>query len=391
MPFVCFILLSQGRAGAPPPPPREIDGKGSHWPCDSCGEPTYEGPFTDAALDVRLEQLAGAHFGANRRNGLRFSRQGKVKKVRGGAGSAEIFRCAFFNECDCPWRLEVRKNDNSDWSFLRVGCWLHDHSRKEKHTKFTSPSLMQSFSPSKAHMSIREEVSALFPHGVNHDFQKKIKRKMSELRSMDRLGGDVTPAEARTFGGLHGYLESRTSLFCSSRVCRVFNPCYTKPRVLHAPPGTFAQLSKQPNFNANTMYVVGAPLLDSGELVPPEKPGKKKKEEPDKSTPKKKKPPKQFNGRVAFLISTDNLLLNGWRAAQFSNGIQLGVDATYRLVVEGHGVLVLCVADLAQVTHVLGYGIFSHEDETGIRHILTQLKYGVEAVTARYAENGWQG
>jgi len=85
------------------------------------------------------------------------------------------------------------------------------------------------------------------------------------------------------------------------------------------------------------------------------------------------------------------LLLNGWRAAQFSSGIQLGVDATYRLVVEGHGALVLCVADLAQVTHVLGYGIFSQEDETGIRYILTQLKYGVEAVTARYAENGWQG
>ena len=119
---------------------------------------------------------------------------------------------------------------------------------------------------------------------------------------MDRLGGDVTPAEARTFGGLHGYLESRTSLFCSSRVCRVFNPCYTKPRVLHAPPGTFAQLSKQPNFNANTMYVVGAPLLDSGELVPPENRGKRTKRNRIKAHQRKRNRQKiQWASRVSYL------------------------------------------------------------------------------------------
>ena len=132
------------------------------------------------------------------------------------------------------------------------------------------------------------------------------------------------------------------------------------------------------------MYVVGSALVDSGDIA---------RSAPDDAQPCTKKKPKpgptKFHGRIAVVVSSDNLLLNGWRASQFGNGVTLCVDATHRLVTEGHGVLVFCVADIAQATHVLAYGIFTQEDQFALEHCLTQLNSGVDAVAARYARNGW--
>lgn len=144
-------------------------------------------------------------------------------------------------------------------------------------------------------------------------------------------------------------------------------------------------MSATPEFNAHSMYVVGEALVDSGQMAP----GAAEDEKSQKKGKKPKKEPAKFNGRVAVLFSTDNFLLNGWRASQFSHGVQLCIDATHRLVIEGHGVLVICVVDLAQVTHVLAYGVFTQEDEEGLQHCLAQLKHGVEAAAGRYAKKGW--
>ena len=92
------------------------------------------------------------------------------------------------------------------------------------------------------------------------------------------------------------------------------------------------------------------------------------------------------NGRIAALISTENLLLNGYRAGNVgSMPVQLQIDTTYRLVIEGHGTMILGVTSLDQKFHLLGYAVVSKEDTEGHKSILKQLKDGVEEVVTKYA------
>ena len=96
--------------------------------------------------------------------------------------------------------------------------------------------------------------------------------------------------------------------------------------------------------------------------------------------------------RIAVVLSTENLLLNGWRALQECGSelrvLQLCVDTTWRLVIEGHGTILIGVMAPDQHAHVVGYGVVSQEDTTGHVHCLRELKKGVEAVVAKYTANG---
>ena len=70
-----------------------------------------------------------------------------------------------------------------------------------------------------------------------------------------------------------------------------------------------------------TTFVVGEPLIDSN------------------------------NERLAVVLATENLLLNMYRATTFDLPLQIQIDTTYRLVIQGHAVMPNGVTTLDQCYH----------------------------------------
>lgn len=71
-------------------------------------------------------------------------------------------------------------------------------------------------------------------------------------------------------------------------------------------------------------------------------------------------------GRLVVVISTRNLIGNGYRACVRGCGeVQLQLDTTYRLVIEGHGTMVMGVTSLDQKFHLLAYAVVNKEDTEG--------------------------
>jgi hypothetical protein len=93
--------------------------------------------------------------------------------------------------------------------------------------------------------------------------------------------------------------------------------------------------------------------------------------------------------KLAAVFSSENLLLNGYRYEQCGMPLQLCADTTYRLVVEGHGTLLVGLMSLDQKFHIIAYAVLCKEDTEHHEHCFRQIKKGVEAVVHKYAENGW--
>ena len=89
-------------------------------------------------------------------------------------------------------------------------------------------------------------------------------------------------------------------------------------------------------------------------------------------------------GRLVAALSTLNLLMNGWRSLQNGGPLVLLLDTTYKLVVEGHGTVGMCVVDEAQHAHLVGLAIVNREDQTAMEHCVRQLKRGVEEAVRKY-------
>ena len=70
--------------------------------------------------------------------------------------------------------------------------------------------------------------------------------------------------------------------------------------------------------------------------------------------------------------------------------LQLCVDTTWRLVVEGHGTILVGVMAPDQHFHAVGYCVVSSDDTDGHEHCFRQLKKGVEDTVDQYASAGIQ-
>jgi len=90
-------------------------------------------------------------------------------------------------------------------------------------------------------------------------------------------------------------------------------------------------------------------------------------------------------GRIAVVLSTENLLLNPIRASKRGMGLQLMIDAEYRLVEEGNATMLIGISSLEQVFHVVAYAIVNKEDKEGQECCLREVKKGVEAAVKKNA------
>jgi hypothetical protein len=116
----------------------------------------------------------------------------------------------------------------------------------------------------------------------------------------------------------------------------------------------FSVVFAHPDFNEHSCFVCGDPIVD----------------------PAGKKP------RLAVVYSTVNLLLNAARHSwtQWARPCQFSVDTTYRLVNEGHGLLVVGVMGLDQKLHTIGFAVVSSEDTEGHLHVFRSLSAEVEKI-----------
>ena len=92
------------------------------------------------------------------------------------------------------------------------------------------------------------------------------------------------------------------------------------------------------------------------------------------------------SNRLAVVISTDNCLLNPFRASKRGMGIQLMVDTEYRLVDEGYATMLIGIAGLNQAFHVVAYAIVNKEDAEAHEYCFRQVKEGVRAAVLRNKE-----
>uniref|UniRef100_A0A7S0LG11 Uncharacterized protein n=1 Tax=Coccolithus braarudii TaxID=221442 RepID=A0A7S0LG11_9EUKA len=83
---------------------------------------------------------------------------------------------------------------------------------------------------------------------------------------------------------------------------------------------------------------------------------------------------------IAIAISSENLLLNGYRQSISSVPTHVQVDTTYRLVLEGHNNMLIGCVDTRQRFHTIGYGICGEEDTAAHTFIMKCLKDEMEAV-----------
>ncbi len=80
--------------------------------------------------------------------------------------------------------------------------------------------------------------------------------------------------------------------------------------------------------------------------------------------------------------------MNGWRATKCGGALTIFIDATYKLVVEGHGTIGIFVVDESQKSHLLGLVIVNKEDHHTIAHCVRQIKVGVETAVQIYSRIG---
>ena len=58
----------------------------------------------------------------------------------------------------------------------------------------------------------------------------------------------------------------------------------------------------------------------------------------------------------------------------------LCIDTTYRIIVEGHGLMLIGTMSVNQNFHTIAYAIVSKEDEVAHTWVLATLKKGVESL-----------
>ena len=114
---------------------------------------------------------------------------------------------------------------------------------------------------------------------------------------------------------------------------------------------------ERPDFDEHSCFVCGTPVVDPGT--------------------EKTKP------RLVVVYSSVNLLLNAARHrwTQWARPCQFSVDTTYRLVNEGHGLLVVGVMGLDQHLHHIGYACVTSEDTIGHLEVFRMLAQEVGTIS----------
>jgi len=287
------------------------------------------------AYAKRVAQHERDQFGGNLANDEHYRYMiwkpcvGLSKKFEGGDVFRRVGFCPFRHEAECGYRVqETCWGSTDDALSLRdfdEGGWQHaEHSVTTKRVNHISMAMKCSVTPAVLKLQPKEFVNTLREVGgfaINAACAKSCKSWQVLRRNATNFGAaGLAPGQQHTWGGVNTMLESWK----------------VEPLDMHQ------------------VYVVGDCLCNVQ------------------------------TKRLVAVLSTENLLLNGYRVLQFGMPLQLLVDTTWRLVVEGHGTILVGCMGLDQHFHIIAYAVVSKEDTDGHEHAFKQVKAGVEAVVAKY-------
>jgi hypothetical protein len=89
-------------------------------------------------------------------------------------------------------------------------------------------------------------------------------------------------------------------------------------------------------------------------------------------------------GRLVVPLTTENLLLNAYRALAFGMTFVIHIDVEYSTNFEGYGTMLVGVAALDNKFHVVGYALVDKEDAKGHELVLEMIKAGIETAVRKY-------
>jgi hypothetical protein len=252
-------------------------------------------------------------------------------------GTKKIFKCAFHNETNCPFRIQVVttiNNEGDDEHWIWTGSNAHnDHSKgindygattKYMKTKFTEASHFR--------LSPRGAVDHLqVTHGMSLSMtqQKKVKAWFSDQKPIaNDPHGSRKAAGATSWGA----------------AVRAALPFLKSKR--WAPDSVGIDEHKCYLINGGGMH---DPILLEEDVVNSQG---------------------ELFDRFALVYSTENLILNLYRQSLLGRGMCLELDTSYRYTHEGIQLMPIRVRDAGFYGHHVAYGCCNVDDEYAFRHCI---------------------
>ena len=186
-------------------------------------------------------------------------------------------------------------------------------------------------SPSKVALRPSKIMSELTDHG--YTLGEKARRAIVKSQSTSRVKEQekIMPREMRgKFAGVSRFCEQRSR----------------------------AALEARSTFGPHTAYVVGDPVIDSE------------------------------TQEMIVALSTENLILNAYRQTCYGLPTYVCVDATHRLVVEGHSTLLFGTTGPDQRFHAFAYACCSSENQRAHALVACAIQQEVERLVAVKAASG---
>jgi hypothetical protein len=315
---------------------------------------------TKAELEQRLASEARLAFNGNPANGLFWKyresvRQQRMSKQEGVAVTSVVGLCAFKNVPGCKCKAAIKYIQHGPAGHpattydLLMGSIPHSNHAVSSESANKMPLAVKSIlSPGKLFQSQREfqklavaQGATLGQERLQHARNWHKDRRMQFKESVSGL----TFAAQHTLGGLRTVIDALL-------------------------PQNIA------DFDEHTVHVIGECIVKSASGSDPDG------SEPDGSS-------SSTGPHVAVALSTEALLLNGYRMTRQAQPMQLVVDTTWKLVEEGHGCIVVGAVATDQVFHAIAYAFVDQECSVAHTFIFRQIKLGIENVVAKYASNNW--
>ena len=332
-------------------------------------------------LRSNLQALAKTHFHACEANGLDWIRGGIWKRVKKQECERLVMRCAFCSKNHCPFVLEILDFGETGYT-IGIGDKPHGDHKTLSCKKGVSPLIEENLTQAQLDADPKKFVQwarsllqthSVFPDGLPRDYAGKLKT-YRERRIKKVVGAGITGGIPHDrLGAIRQKLSSMTELALAKAGKMTFDSPYVVG-------GKAIVRNKKKETNAGSKKAA-----KEAEGNKHSKPQSAKKENAKK---KAKKADLADTTTLAFVLSTKNLLANIWRQQARGSEGNLSIDTTYRVSVEGFGLVPIGVTGLGQKWYPVAFGVVSKENAESLAFILRMIKGDIEHLVRSFASAG---
>ena len=359
---------------------------------------TYRDDLTEGEKDTELKKLAREHFGANTANGLKWQNAGPNTFRPRRDAHVQLMKCAFAAKNCCEFKLEVVQHKDSRRFCVRLGDRKHaDHNIL--HAKRGIDPVIER-SVDDAHLQLDPtkfcrwaknlfKEHGLHSDGVDESDLAKLKEwRQRRLRQLAK--GDISDVRMNQLGGLRQALVAmrETELAATESGFDFHTPYLVGGQYIAETVKVPVAKSKSADREDSDSY--SSEDDDDEAATHKGKRGGKRKKTKKAAAKKKKKRRKELadTTKLAFVISSKNLLANVWRQQARGSKQNLCIDTTYRVTVEGFGIALIGVTGLNQKWHAVAFCLVSKESKECLEFCLRMIKADVEHLVRSFARAG---